>query len=318
MANVIKKYYTLERLSKVYDVYAPAVAEKNRVYKNVKIYPLGFQSLEEANALQSGKWNSYLTEHVVPFETEADAVIYADGSLDEDLFEGAYGIVVFFKDGDVFYESAWLKDQVAEKYDIVRYSSKGDVERLEKEYKDIFRDKGTEKKEHGFISASRNIGSECESVMRGIDVCLEKGYKKLVVAYDCEIVETVWNNRNTKTNVTRKYAEYCDKIEKMGVCIEWIKVDSHGSKKQKPQYLLDNPIYVHAVYNDIVDAMAKAETATKPIGNAENFNLARAILPKPLLSFNDKGLKTSEDRRAYARELLKNVLDINILRPRFK
>lgn len=318
---IVKKFYTLEELSQVYEDYSLADAEAKKVLKKVKKYPIGFQCLEEAEALQGGQWKEYFEKKVVPFETNADAVVFADGSLDEKIMEGAYGLVIFFKDGDIYYESACLEDIAPGKYKTIRYSVTGEREEIETEYKDIFAGENVAEKAHGYVAASNQIGGECDGVMRAMEICIkERGLKKIVIAYDCENVETVWRTGKANTNVTCRYAKLCEEVKTVyGADVDWKKVDSHtGKKLDKPQYLLSDEVYPLAVYNDIVDAMAKAETAGKKIGSAENFNLARAVLPEALLPFYDAGATTREKRRAYARKLLETVLGNELLRPIFK
>ncbi len=185
------KKYTLEGFNQTYTTYAQAQNEANRLNRKGEI-PLGFESDEEAEAYRKGEWETYFKNTYKPFETDADAVVYADGSWDTITGKGAYGIVIFFRNGEVFCESALLEDDVPERYCVTRYNRHGeqDGQPVYRSYVDLFKGKDVEEKAHSFVRASRQDGGECESVMRALEICCkEKGLKKIVLAYDCDFVK---------------------------------------------------------------------------------------------------------------------------------
>ena len=319
----MKKYYTLEGISKIYEDYNSADSEGKKVLKGVKRYAHGFHSKEEAEALRSGQWKKYVKENIGRWEIEADAIVYADGSLDEKTKDGSYGLIIFFKNGEVFYESALLKDIEPEKYKVIRYAADGSSKELFREYEDIHNSRNPEDKEHGYIAASNQIGGECDGVRHALEICCENQLKKIVVFYDCDTGVKVYEGgrESAKSNVTYSFAKLGEEMRAQGVDVKWEHVYSHagkGNKKDVEQYPVCGIRYLHAVYNDLVDAMAKAEIVGKPIGISENFNLSRALLPDGVLSFNDAGAKTIEERRALARKYLEVILSNEALRPVFK
>lgn len=322
--QAIPKYYTLEELSQVYyKDYQGANADAAKVLNGVKKYPHGFHSEEEANALNSGEWKKYLKENICHEAIDADAIVYADGSLDEKVLKGSYGLIIFFKTGEVFYESAFLEDTATKEYKVIRYGTNGEQEELNYKYEDIFENKNVEEKEHGYISASGQIGGECDGVRRALEICLEKKLKKVHIFYDCDTGAKVFQNENANTdaNVTYAFAELGKKMRKEGVDVRWEHVYSHAGSSTKShieQYPVKSRLYLHSVYNDIVDAMAKAEILNKDIAIAENFNLSRALLPDGIVSFGNMGLKTQAERRNHIRRYLEIIVDDEVLRPTFK
>lgn len=84
------------------------------------------------------------------------------------------------------------------------------------------------------------------------------------------------------------------------------------------QYRIEAKEYLHAVYNDLVDILAKAEVGKK-ISPGENINAFRAISDE-FKRFSDIGADKREEKREHARRLVKNVLNKSdeIFRPVFK
>ncbi len=119
------------------------------------------------------------------------------------------------------------------------------------------------------------------------------------------------------------YGVFCEElVQEYGAKIDFIKVDSHTDKKGKGQYLVGSDVYPHAVYNDIVDTLAKAETRENPIGRAENFNMVR-VMPDAFKTFKEIEMACSADERAdarrmHARELFEIVVNEKKIRPVFR
>lgn len=315
------KKYVLKGFDRAYTNFAEAQNEANRM--KMREIPLGFESEEEAEAFRLGQWMEYFEKTFQPFETDADAVVYADGSWDKDEKYGAYGVVIFFKDGEIFCESATLRDVEPGRYEITRFDARGeqDGETVYRSYVDVYKGMNVEEKKHNFVSASHQDGGECESVMRALEICCkEKNLKKIVLVYDCEFVKLRYEkgSKDATANVPKAYGDFAEDLRKnYGVKIEFIKVDSHTDKKGKGQYLVGDAKYPHAVYNDIVDILAKAETVKNPIGRSENFNVTR-VIPEEFKTFHEISKRGIPARRAHARSIYEAVVTSEILRPVFK
>ena len=199
-----KKYYTLVGLDGVYEDYNEAV-------KNVKNkatdYPVSFSTKDDAEAFRQGKWDEYLEDkleknHAV-YETDADAVIYADGSVDVDKNEptGGYGIIIFFKSGEVICESAILKDKANGELLSRRFDEIGNL----KEEK-IIAYPIIEGAKEGFVKSGNNEAGEPEAARRALEICfLEKGAKKVILVYDSKTIEERYHNGTLfKFNIKRK------------------------------------------------------------------------------------------------------------------
>lgn len=320
------KKYTLKGFDKCYTVYGDAQNEANRLNRKGEI-PLGFESDEEAEAYRTGQWDSYFKNTFRPFETDADAVVYADGSIDERTGKGGYGIVIFFRNGEVLCESALLEDVAPETYKVTRYDRNGEIngEPVIRHYVDLFKGEEVEDKKHSFVQASHQDGGESEGARRALEICCEeRNLKKIVLIYDCNFIEQRCKKgrKGAATNVPYAFGAFCEELDKeYKPEIEFIKVDSHTDKKNKAQYLVGSEKYPHAVYNDIVDTLAKAEMVGNPIGRAENFNMVRAI-PDEFETFKEVEAKSSpggkaQARRMHARKLFEIVLNEKKIRPVF-
>ncbi len=117
------KYYTWKDLDKLYESYEDAKIAANK--KGLKdVFPLGFESMEEAEAFRKGELDKCIREDKYkPFETaQYDAVIYTDGSFDRVNKIASYGLIIFFRDEtEPYVESGILEDVDVVKYKIVRY-----------------------------------------------------------------------------------------------------------------------------------------------------------------------------------------------------
>lgn len=302
------KYYTWKDLDKVYEDYKEAKIAANK--KGLKdSFPPGFECMEEAEAYRKGELDQYIREvKYRPFEAaQYDAVIYTDGSFDEANNIAAYGLIIFFRDEtEPYVESGILQDVDNMKYKIVRYDECGDEIKDDDSIKEIVRDNeaGGKKEENGFVSKSQSITAEFSGAMRSLEICCQKkGLKKLLIVYDCENIKTGYDNREMpKTDDGYVAAAYRKLLRNLkDTDLQFIKIDSHT------QYLIDADQYPHAVYNDLVDILARAELGTK-ITPGDNFNVFRAI-SSDFKRFSEVGAVTREEQREHARRLVKAVLN---------
>lgn len=320
----IKKYYTLTGFDGVYESYEEA--SKEWVSKKItNDYPLAFSTREDAEAFRTGKWDEYLKANLKKCKIDADAIIYADGSVNtEKAKTGGYGIVIFFKSGELYCESAQLSDIENGKFRSVRYDLEGNqIEESVVEYPVV-----KEAKE-GFVQSGNNEAGEFEAARRALDICFnKKGAKKVVLVYDSETIEKRYNNELTfkTTSVSHTayfYGSICKDIkERFGdKAVEFIHVESHrgvpkGGKPAKPFYKIDEMEFIHAVYNDLADAMAKSEAGIGEVSRAENVNIAHAI-PETYFKVMTKDVKNYQANKMKVRELVKAILDKEWLRPEF-
>lgn len=312
MSVKAKKYYTWLGLEGIYTDYNSANQEV--VKKGMKnIYPVAFSTEEDADAFRKGMWNEYLKEHYARFFTDADAVIYADGSNDKNLL-GGYGIIIFFKTGEVFCESAQLRDLEDGKMSSKRYGINGE---LTEEKTIVYHSLEDAKK--GFVASGWNEAGEFEGARRALEICFEgKKIKKAVLVYDSKTIEERYHlgKKSASTimeNPAYFYGELCEKIKQNfgEEAVTFQHVDSH--RKENP-YRIDEPEFVHAVFNDLADAMAKAETGIGEVSAQENVNLMHAIPETTNLKINTRNKKTDENRNK-TRAHLQAVLAKEWLRP---
>lgn len=312
------KYYTWKDLDKLYERYEDAKNAANK--KGLKdVYPPGFESMEEAEAFRRGELDKYIREDKYkPFEAaQYDAIIYTDGSFDSVNNIAAYGLIIFFRDeAEPWIESGQLKDVDAVKYKIVRYDGCGNEMKDDDNIKEIVRDNedGGKTEAKGFVSTSESITAEFSGAMRALEICCHKsGVKKLLIIYDCENVKTEYENREMPDSDDGHIAAAYRKLlrDLKDTDIQFIKIDSHK------QYLIDADEYPHAVYNDLVDILARAELGIK-INPTDNPNVFRAI-SGDFKRFSDIGAVTREGQREHARMLVKTVLNKfdGIFRPIF-
>ena len=314
MSNDSKKYYTWPGLEGVYTDYNSANQEVSK--KGMKnIYPVAFSTEEDANAFREGMWDEYLKEHYTRFATDADAVIYADGSNDKNVL-GGYGIIIFFKTGEIFCESAVLSDLEDGKFSSKRYGMNGELtEEKVVEYNSL---KGAKA---GFVASGWNEAGEFEGARRALEICFfEKNAKKAVLVYDSKTIEESYrlgkNSNSTKIeNPAYFYGELCERIkQEFGEnAVRFIDVDSH--RKDNP-YRIEEPEFVHAVYNDLVDSMAKAETGVGEVSAQESVNLLHAIPETINFKINTRNKK--DDNRNKTRERLQAVLAKEWLRAQMR
>jgi len=266
----------------------------------------------------------YRQENCKQFEAARyDAVVYTDGSFDANTGAASYGLIIFFRDeAEPLIESGTLEDVADGNYKAVRYGKDGKQKEPEELYPCI-RKSG----KNGYISASYSVASEFLGAKRSLEICCkEKGLKKILIIYDNENVAHEYELKDKKDKgeggVEGEYREFLREIKrdvlKEDNDLAFCKVDSHK------QYSIGADEYPHAVYNDLVDILAKMELKAetgKAVNPKENPNVFRAISDEfERFSDNPEADKTEADsRRKYARELVEKVLKKSdgIFRPKF-
>lgn len=331
----IKKYYTWEGLEDLYDTQADAQKEvekkkKEGVLKLIdeheRIFAVGFEHKEEAEKFREGKWDEYIQKNYKQLEaTEYDAVIYTDGSyqIKNDTYGiASYGLIIFLRgENEPHIESGTIEDVKEEEYQIVRYDEAGNkFFEKDENSKD-----GVDGENRCYVAAGNSAVGELFGAMRSLEICCkDRRLKKIQLIYDRDGIKQGYDNRKdlstAEKGVAVTYRKFLQELEEGGflkdVKIEFTKVDSHGGEDEnKPQCKIDADEYPHAVYNDLVDILAKMEIKEnigKVVNPRINFNVFRAI-SNEFKRFSDipEADKTEAgDRRKYAREeFVKKVLN---------
>ena len=116
--------------------------------------------------------------------------------------------------------------------------------------------------------------SETAAACRALQICFDElGLSYVTLVYDHGALWDIYFEHDKKKNVTNYYGEIFESYKKAGKDIRFIKVGSH----KNGNYDREDPLYVHGVYNDCVDMLAKAETDSKPIGRSENPNMYKLV-----------------------------------------
>lgn len=293
--------------------------------------------------------NEELPKYVIDFEFSTDAVAFVDGSCNfncnqfdrvdkkkrlygDGVYYSSYGMVIFFKDGTIYVESAKIEDADLNEggacsYTLHRTSflmdERGNFSELESrtQHYDYV---NASKKSDRYALASWNVVGEVEGAMRALDFCLnEKGLQSIDVIYDCDQVaniKKVYNLLGGKTthvpkfesNVTYRYGEMSKGLyeAKKDVRVHHIYSHQKGIKA--------------AIFNDCADVLAKAETFNNPIGVKENPNLMKYQVKSfdRALSYTavdeEKIKMIIEERRQQAYALIRKVLQDETVWPKFR
>lgn len=322
----------------------------NPKYKGFKTEAEAQKYLDEDDEAEQA---SEALEEDKPFEFTTDAVVFVDGSSNfdsndfdgdakkanrkinkrEDFYYSSYGMIIFYRDGSIYVESAKLVDNKAT-----------DKETSYTSYRNGFtitKDKQLEKHEpssetlvapivfqekefnNACLRTSWNVSSEVEAARRAVDVCFnEKKLKTLHLFYDCSTVKAVGNAFKAVTgevnkpqlnsNITNFVGKFMEKLNdgERHADFEWIPAHAKG------------PMW--AKFNDCVDILAKSETYKRSIGTTENPNLDK----EGVKNFRNK-LEYSEDitehdveyvvdsRRKEAYNFIYKVLSNEAIRPKF-
>jgi hypothetical protein len=291
------------------------------------------------------------------FRFTADAVIFVDGSRNFDnvdfdgakphrrlsknknFYFGSYGILIFFRGGSVYVESARIEDGDANGNAFITAShhsfavgADGTAGEVLHETEKVAYTQRCHKTtdiefDDQYVLASWNIAGEVGGVQRALDICFHrKNLGSAYVFFDCDQVDIVrkiqrGGNPALSTNVTADYGEFCRKIMQENKHVGTMHVYSH-SKGQKKGIRYDDRL---ELFNSCADVLAKAETYNKPIDPVvENRPLAPyGLVPFAReLAYSDslgegEIAQVADVRRAQAFELIKNVLADSEVRPNF-
>jgi hypothetical protein len=287
------------------------------------------------------------------FKFTADAVVFVDGSRNFDspdfeggksdsrrtkkdnFYYGAYGIIIFFRDGSVYVESARMEDGDAKKneppyisveshsFEIGADRTAGEELRETKKIPYCCKPGNTDDK---YVVSSWNVAGEVGAARRALEYCFnDKKQSSAYVFFDCDQVNIVKKIlRGAKpalnTNVTFDYGEFCKILKEEKKHVGAMHVYSHG-KAEKKGISCDAHL---ELFNSCVDALAKAETYNKPINAGEN----KPLVPYGLEPFKEE-LTYSDDlteeeiaqkidqRREHAFALIQKVLADPKARPEF-
>lgn len=317
------KYYSINGFDKVYDNYNQANAEA--VAKKIKNnYPVAFTSKEDAEAFRLGRWDEYLRENYNKYSTDADAVIYVDGSVNtsKDNPTGGYATIIMLKSGEIICESANFKD--VENGTILSRRFDFDDNLIAEEPIEYPVIDGAKK---GYVKSCGSDAGELEGARRALSICFyEKNVKKAIVVHDSDVVDIRYQNgtefKSTEPqHPTYFYGQLCEKIKNEfgDDAVSFIHVDSHRgtAKSNKPAYGISEMEFVHAVFNDAVDGMAKSEVGIGEVSRTENVNLAHAI-PETFFKIDTRAVGAYKKNKAAVRALVKELLAKEWLRPEFK
>lgn len=288
-----------------------------------------------------------------PFEFTSDAVIFVDGSRNFDVpdFDGRkpnrslnkdkgfyyspYGMIIFFRDGSIYVESAKLIDGPVNDKETSMVASRngftisadGKIEQLAPSEETIKVGIKYQEKEfnYGCVLTSWNDSSELEAARKALDICFnEKKLRNVDIFYDCQTISKVGNCFYAVTgqakepalgsNITAFVGDFCRKLNDGSRHIDFHWIPAHGL----------GPIW--AKFNDCVDVLAKSETYNKPVGSAGslNPNLAKEGV-KPFedsLTYfeyvtEDDVKRVTAARRKQAYNFIYKVLKDESIRPKF-
>ena len=288
-----------------------------------------------------------------PFEFTSDAVIFVDGSRNFDVpdFDGRkpnrslnkdkgfyyspYGMIIFFRDGSIYVESAKLIDGPVNDKETSMVASRngftisadGKIEQLAPSEETIKVGIKYQEKEfnYGCVLTSWNDSSELEAARKALDICFnEKKLRNVDIFYDCQTISKVGNCFYAVTgqakepalgsNITAFVGDFCRKLNDGSRHIDFHWIPAHGL----------GPIW--AKFNDCVDVLAKSETYNKPVGSAGslNPNLAKEGV-KPFedsLTYSeyvteDDVKRVTAARRKQAYNFIYKVLKDESIRPKF-
>lgn len=287
------------------------------------------------------------------FEFTSDAVVFVDGSNNfdnrdfdgkkpnrtlnkkDDYYYASYGMIIFYRDGSVYVESAKLVDNKVLNDNETSYTSYRNgftiskdnvVEKIEPSSETLMVPIVYQEKEfdNACLRTSWNISSELEAARRAIDICFnDRKLKNVHIFYDCESVSTVGKIFHSVTgkakrpdlnsNITNFVGTYMEQLNDGERNVEFNWIPSHAS----------GPVW--AKFNDSVDILAKAETYNRPIGREENPNLKKeGVVPfKDKLTYSefvteDDVKRVTDARRQQAYEFIQKVVTNEAIKPKFK
>ncbi len=268
----------------------------NPKYKGFKTEAEAQKYLDEDEEAESA---GEALEEDKPFEFTTDAVVFVDGSCNfdnndfdgkepnrkinkrEDYYYSSYGMIIFYRDGSIYVESAKLVDNKATDKETSYTSYRNgftitkdkQLEKHEPSSETLVAPIAFQEKEfnNACLRTSWNASSELEAARRAVDICYnEKKLKTLQIFYDCKTVSSVGNafkavtenlrRPELNTNITNFVGTFLEKLNDGERHIDFQWIPSHAK----------GPMW--AKFNDCVDILAKSETYKRPIGGAKHLN----------------------------------------------
>ena len=313
----------------------------------------GFKTEAEAEKFLRQDSAPEKIDDYTPFEFTSDALIFLycsinfdspdfDGNKpartlnkDKSFYYSPYGIIIFFRDGSIYVESAKLIDGPVNDKETSMVASRngftisadGKIEQLAPSEETIKVGIKYQEKEfnYGCIITSWNDSSELEAARRALGICFnEKKLKNVDIFYDCETISKVGNcfyaaigqasEPSLGANITNFIGDSFRKLRDGSRHIDFHWIPAHGL----------GPVW--AKFNDCVDILAKAETYNKPIGKGAklNPNLAReGVVPfRDSITYfegisEDDVKRVTDARRKQAYEFIQKVVTDDTIRPKF-
>lgn len=314
----------------------------------------------ENDMIDSGKWEEYLFKNISCENLRGyDALCVSDASYDKDSAVASFGLIVIpLKDGkvggDIIIESARLMDIDMENIRRIRYDMEGSqeediielgelyikhLEKVEKKYDKEYEEykKGKREKEPTEGKADRNARSyvkggeadraESESVTRVLEICKEKGWKKIEYISDCKpLLQAIANEKLDKLGNIRAITQK----KEWGGEMVLRKVGSHDKAvigelnefgKANSEEFANDISRLYTLLNDLADLMAKAEVRVKG-GSAQVENRYSVhLIPledgtyvktgevSDINKIYDEAF-TEEERRKIMREVVKRIMPL--------
>ena len=290
----------------------------------------------EKELIKNGTWKEWLFQNISCEDLSSyDALCVSDASDNKEEMSGSFGLIIIpLKDGkrcgEVIVESAELKDK-KENNEICE--GKFERKRFDLEGKKILEDITLERElwtKGGYVATGEADRAESESAVRVLELCIEKGYRKIFYISDCQPLlqaiikgssEAVGNIRvlRTKNNgkiemTLRKVGSHDNAyIGKMG---------DIGKDADNGAMLGKSHVRLFYLLNDLTDLMAKAEVPPKKKGNATSENNASIhLIPDENGNYITKGAESDiekvyskeldcEKRRKITREMVKRVIPL--------
>jgi hypothetical protein len=282
------------------------------------------------------------------FQFTADAVIFVDGSRNFDnidfdnqkphrtrnkkksFYFSSYGIIIFYRDGSIYVESARVEDGDSAGADVPFFTTShhgfsigkdrsiSAVDYTEKTtYRQLASGPDVEFEDQ-YVLASWNVVGEVEGARHALDLCLhKKNLNSAYVFFDCDqidIVKKIFQGKKPQlgSNVTYHYGEFCKNLCRENRHVGTMHVYSHSKGKR----LGIDCDWRQELFNSCVDVLAKAETYNKPIDAVKE---NKPLKPYGLTPFaeelayrdaleEDELQRVIDSRRRQAYELVKQVV----------
>lgn len=303
-------YYSHPKCTGIFNSYQEAL--NNLTEKNGN-YPRGFITKAEAEVYSQDKLSEYIREkHLgLSFDDGYDAVAFSDGSTDGKK-RGGFGLIIFFKDGEVYWESERIEDVTNVMSTYRRISSLG-------QSTGEIQCPDTPQKEKGYIESSRNETGEFEACRRAMEICFEKpGINNIKLIYDSDapvkryihLSEDRINSNEILNPAIKSYQDTVIKYLAQKKTVQFINTDSHT------HYEIGTEEFRNAVFNDMVDAMAKVEAYIGEISYSQNPNLYAVLsFPENITPKTDSNFSLMDLNHNRVDEMFKELLQHKYLYP---